>query len=253
MFYPSTSHDIFHSQQFLPLHPSSSSPSYEPETDLDDNTTNTKDNLYIHEKKYKTIADKIKVSSRTYFKHRNLIKKVKTNCINIYEKILNSCLHINQPLFTINTGKNKRKRDVLRYFKCDISKLRNYLLLNIPMKEIVSLFSDFQINDNAIIKGKKHKVMFLLNMTWKEFMLAIKNNVKEIVQGMENVIKITKKDFDIFFNYVLEINYSYDLRPSVDSLYANSLDKILNEGMKYKNEEELKRETNEFILMFNGF
>ena len=89
MFYPSTSHDIFHSQQFLPLHPSSSSPSYEPETDLDDNTTNTKDNLYIHEKKYKTIADKIKVSSRTYFKHRNLIKKVKTNCINIYEKILN--------------------------------------------------------------------------------------------------------------------------------------------------------------------
>ena len=36
--------------------------------------------LYIHEKKYKKIANKLRVSSRTYFKHRNLIKKVKKRC-----------------------------------------------------------------------------------------------------------------------------------------------------------------------------
>ena len=84
-----------------------------------------------------------------------MIKKVKTNCINIYEKLINSCLFIEQPLFSINYSRNKRKRDVLRYFKCDISKLRNYLLLQIPMRKIISLFSDFDFNSNSIDVKKK--------------------------------------------------------------------------------------------------
>lgn len=209
--------------------------------------------LYIHEKKYKKIANKLRVSSRTYFKHRNLIKKVKTNCINVYEKIINSCLFLNQPLFSLGNGKNKKKRDVLRYFKCDISKLRNYLLLNIPMYKIISLFSDFQLNDSIIKQNHRAKLNFLLNITWKDFMVYLKNDVKAITEGFEGLIKVSKKDFDIFFNYILEINYIYDLRPSVDTLYANSLDKILNSGIKSKNENQRKKELIDFIMNFKGF
>ena len=65
-------------------------------------------NLYITEKKYKKISDKLKISSRTYFKHRNLIKKVKTNCINVFEKLISNCLAIDQSIFTF-AGKNKKK------------------------------------------------------------------------------------------------------------------------------------------------
>ena len=36
------------------------------------------------------------------------------------------------------------------------------------------------------------------------------------------------------------INYVYDLRPNVDNLYANNLDKILNKNVKYLNEKERK-------------
>ena len=67
------------------------------------------DKLYIHEKKYKQCNDKLKISSRTYFKHRNLIKKVKTNCINIYEKLINSCLFIEQPFFQLIIQEIKEK------------------------------------------------------------------------------------------------------------------------------------------------
>ena len=219
-------------------------------TNLLSKNNSLEDKLYIHEKKYKQCNDKLKISSRTYFKHRNLIKKVKTNCINIYEKLINSCLFIEQPLFSINYSRNKRKRDVLRYFKCDISKLRNYLLLQIPMRKIISLFSDFDFNSNSIDVKKKNKLNLLLNMTWKEFMLHLRNDNKDITSGIEGLIKVDKKDFDIFFNYVLEINYSYDLRPSVDSLYANNLDKILSSNIKYTTENNLKNYTINCIKNF---
>jgi len=219
-------------------------------TELSQKNIPLNENLYIHEKKYKQYNDKLKISSRTYFKHRNLIKKVKTNCINIYEKLVNSCLLIEQPIFSINYSKNKRKRDVLRYFKCDISKLRNYLLLQIPMIKLISLFSDYEFTQNSIDVKKQNKLNLLLNMTWKEFMLHLRNDNKDITSGIEGLIKVNKKDFDIFFNYVLEINYSYDLRPSVDSLYANSLEKILSFNIQYTNDGNLKKNTINCIKEF---
>lgn len=210
------------------------------------------ENLYIHEKKYTKVADKLKVSSRTYFKHRNLIKKIKTNCINLYEKIINTCLK-KEWAFSLSNSRNKRKRDVLRYFKCDISKLRNFLLLEIPMKRLISLFSDFSFDESNMLESKEDKLNLLLNMTWKEYLLYIKNEVKIITEDMEPLMKISRKDFDIFFNYVLEINYSYDLRPNVDSLYAKSLEKILEYTVKPVSEEVCKKDLNNYIQSFNHF
>jgi hypothetical protein len=206
------------------------------EEEENSNKISNKGNLYITEKKYKKISDKLKITSRTYFKHRNLIKKVKTNCINIFEKLISNCLSIEQSIFSF--AKNKKKRDVLRYFKSDISKLRNFFLLKIKMKDLISLFCDFDFNlyKKYIISDKEYKLNFLLNLTWKEFLLYLKNNNQIITNEIENLIKINNKDFDIFFNYILEINYTYDLRPSVDSLYANNLEKIINKSVQLTNE-----------------
>ena len=214
------------------------------------NYSSSDHNMYIHEKKCKKVKNKIVMSSRTYFKHRNLIKKVKINCINIYETLLNSCLNIEKSVFSIGVPKKKKERDVLRYFKSDISKLRNNSLLSIPMIDLISLFCNFKFLDEYIIKKKREKLNFLLNITWKEFILYIKYNNREITHGIKDLIKISKKDFEIFFNYIININYVYDLRPNVDNLYANNLDKVLNKRVKYINEKE--REQN-FINIINNF
>jgi hypothetical protein len=220
------------------------------EEEENSNKISNKGNLYITEKKYKKISDKLKITSRTYFKHRNLIKKVKTNCINIFEKLISNCLSIEQSIFSF--AKNKKKRDVLRYFKSDISKLRNYFLLKIKMKDLISLFCDFDFSlyKKYIISDKEYKLNFLLNLTWKEFLLYLKNNNQIITNEIENLIKINNKDFDIFFNYILEINYTYDLRPSVDSLYANNLEKIINKSVQLNNEIQRQNDFFNFILNF---
>ena len=220
------------------------------EEEENSNKISNNGNLYITEKKYKKISDKLKITSRTYFKHRNLIKKVKTNCINIFEKLISNCLSIEQSIFSF--AKNKKKRDVLRYFKSDISKLRNYFLLKIKMKDLISLFCDFDFNlyKKYIISDKEYKLNFLLNLTWKEFLLYLKNNNQIITNEIENLIKINNKDFDIFFNYILEINYTYDLRPSVDSLYANNLEKIINKSVQLNNEIQRQNDFFNFILNY---
>ena len=106
------------------------------------------------------------------------------------------------------------------------------------MKKLISLFCDFDIEiyKNYIKKNSEFKFYFLLNLTWKEFLLYLKNDVKLITNGIENLIKINNKDFDIFFNYILEINYCYDLRPSVNNFYVNNLEKIVGETVERKNE-----------------
>ena len=214
------------------------------------NYSSSDHNMYIHEKKCKKVKNKIVMSSRTYFKHRNLIKKVKINCINIYEALLNSCLNIEKSVFSIGVPKKKKERDVLRYFKSDISKLRNNSLLSIPMIDLISLFCNFKFFDEYIIEKKREKLNFLLNITWKEFILYIKYNNREITHGIKDLIKISKKDFEIFFNYIININYVYDLRPNVDNLYINNLNKVLNKRVKYIKEKE--REQN-FLNMINNY
>ena len=218
----------------------------------DSNYSNSAHNMYVHEKKCKKVNNKIVMSSRTYFKHRNLIKKVKINCINIYEKLLNSCLNIEKSVFSIGVPKKKKERDVLRYFKSDISKLRNNLLLPIPMIDLISLFCTFKFLEEYILKHKKEKLNFLLNITWKELILYIKYN-SELTSGVKDLIKISKKEFDIFFNYIVDINYVYDLRPNVDNLYANNLDKILNKNVKYLNEKERNKNFLNIIDNYVGY
>ncbi len=217
------------------------------------NYSNSDHNLYVHEKKCKKVKNKIILSSRTYFKHRNLIKKVKINCINIYEKLLNSCLNVEKSIFNIGVPKKKKVRDVLRYFKSDISKYRNNLLLQIPMNDLISLFCNFAFLDEYIIREKKLKLNFLLNITWKEFILYLKNSNNELTIGVKDLIKISKKEFEIFFNYIVNINYAYDLRPNVDNLYANNLDKILNKRVIYIDEKEKKKDFLNIIENYKGF
>ena len=120
------------------------------------------------------------------------------------------------------------------------------------MKDLISLFCDFDFSlyKKYIISDKEYKLNFLLNLTWKEFLLYLKNNNQIITNEIENLIKINNKDFDIFFNYILEINYTYDLRPSVESLYANNLEKIINKSVQLNNEIQRQNDFFNFILNY---
>ena len=91
-----------------------------------------------------------------------------------------------------------------------------------------------------------------MNITWKELILYIKYN-SELTSGVKDLIKISKKEFDIFFNYIVDINYVYDLRPNVDNLYANNLDKILNKNVKYLNEKERNKNFLNIIDNYVGY
>ena len=91
-----------------------------------------------------------------------------------------------------------------------------------------------------------------MNITWKELILYIKYN-SELISGVKDLIKISKKEFDIFLNYIVDINYVYDLRPNVDNLYANNLDKILNKNVKYLNEKERKKNFLNIIDNYVGY
>ena len=120
------------------------------------------------------------------------------------------------------------------------------------MIDLISLFCNFKFLDEYILKYKKEKLNFLLNITWKEFILYIKYN-SELISGVKDLIKISKKEFDIFLNYIVDINYVYDLRPNVDNLYANNLDKILNKNVKYLNEKERNKNFLNIIDNYVGY
>ena len=45
----------------------------------------------------------------------------------------------------------------------------------------------------------------------------------------------------------------YDLRPNVDNLYANNLDKILNKNVKYLNEKERNKNFLNIIDNYVGY
>jgi hypothetical protein len=121
------------------------------------------------------------------------------------------------------------------------------------MNDLISLFCNFEFLDEYIIKDKKLKLNFLLNITWKEFILYLKNNNNEVTVGIKDLIKISKKEFEIFFNYIVNINYTYDLRPNVDNLYANNLDKILNKNVIFISEKEKKENFLKSIENYKGF
>ena len=120
------------------------------------------------------------------------------------------------------------------------------------MIDLISLFCTFKFLEEYILKHKKEKLNFLLNITWKELILYIKYN-SELISGVKDLIKISKKEFDIFFNYIVDINYVYDLRPNVDNLYANNLDKILNKNVKYLNEKERNKNFLNIIDNYVGY
>jgi hypothetical protein len=199
---------------------------------------------------------KSSASERNFFKDRNLIKKVKTNCINIYEKLIKSCL--TQPKsFSLYNIQNKLKREELRLFKSDISKVRNKSLLSVPMKVLINLFSDYDLDSMPVIKNKNNKFNYLMNITFYDLILHIKKQSTGLFKSNLNSLnkkgKIMPKDIKVYLEYINDTNYAYGVRSNVDNKYISNYNLIEGYKLNANEGEHIHQMVENFLGNFECF
>lgn len=187
---------------------------------------------------------------------RNLIKKVKTFCINTYLYLLQNCVE-DPKQFSLYNMKNKNKRQIFRVFKTDISKIRNYILLEIPMKAIIDKISSIPWTKIKCKPGKQNTFDYFANLTWKDLIYFCKrhsNNEAQYLSGPEKLVKkskflkrkLTFQDFNDYITYVEQAEYNYGNRVNVDKTYLKMYDTLY----EIYNENNLES-SNSFDNLFN--
>ena len=165
-----------------------------------------------HKKRERKTKKKKVVQSQKSFKYRNLIKKLKTHCIKIFEKIIKTCL-IYPNTFSLYNIKSKQARLFFRYFKSDISKQKNKILMNTQLKYLLSKF----IGNASFSKLKSKLEMnnlfnYLTNIKWKQFLLLFKYDPNNILLPyiVNNSVLINQNNLNILYDYI----YSEEECPS---------------------------------------
>jgi hypothetical protein len=204
-----------------------------------------KDNIII--KKDDSEKNRIKNNSNnkikktiTLNKERNIVKKVKTFCLNKYFIAIQSCIN-NPKIFSFYNIKNKKNRKIFRTFKSDISKTRNHTLLDISMKTILENFGHLDWQKVKIKQENINTFNFLKNMTWGELIKLIKNKNEIFYEKLENKfmdhyikkLKVVEKDFIVYFQYIKDIDYSYGNRVNVEQSYLRIYELIIEEGINF--------------------
>lgn len=198
-----------------------------------------------------------KVKNQSIPSERNLIKKVKTFCINAFLNIIQSCVD-NPKHFCLYNMKNKNKRKIFRLFKSDISKIRNFVLLDIPMRLILEKISTIIWRKVKVLDERIYTFNYFVNLTWREFILFCKCNSneegdcgagKDCSGNILNYIKfssssskqrknkkllkrkISRRDFDDYLKYVQNSEYNYGSRINADRAYLKIYD-VFQEKLK---------------------
>jgi hypothetical protein len=195
------------------------------------------------------------------FEGRNVIKKVKTHCLKIFYNILKECAELKEKVSTNFRLKIHEKKNIYKIFKSDISKYRNKLLLNLPMRKIVKTFSNININDSTKVKEGKHSLFnFLMNSRWIDLLYFVKRHNKDLMRAYPGNIskfsEITPKDVNEYLEYIKNGSNNYKDRINLDRNYLKLFEQIVNEGFKKQHEAELSNyllftnEVNEFIINF---
>ena len=144
-----------------------------------------------------------KAKSKQSFKYRNFIKKFKTHCIKMLEKLIKICL-ANPKTFSLYNLKEKQARFFFRYFKSDISRKKNSVLLNAPMNYLLERF----VGKEALnkLKVKKEKLClcnYITHINWKEFVLLIKYDPLNIISPYKKEFPLLNKtNVDIFLSNI---------------------------------------------------
>ncbi len=200
----------------------------------------------------KTKIQKIKkVKSKQSFKYRNFIKKFKTHCIKILEKLIKSCL-LNSKAFTLYNLKEKQARFFFRYFKSDISRKKNSVLLNAPMNYLLEQFLGKEaLTKLKVKKDKKCLFTYITHIKWKEFVLLIKYDPLNIISPYRKEFPLlTKKNVDIFFSNIYIDLKSIEITPkkNVNEEYLSFIKGIsLNENNNDVHNNSIKAQFNEYM------
>ena len=202
------------------------------------------------------------IQIQTSFIYRNLIKKLKTHCIKLYEKKLHSTLK-NPHKFTLYNLSSKKSRLLFRFFKSDISKHKNKILLETSMKVLLKNFiGDNSLNELICNSNKKHLFFQLMNMKWKYFLVFMKYNIENFTCGDIKDDFINKENLSILFDYIYNgnTNYTYKHKKSCNKQYFHFVKELENkeccntkQNNFNDNDVEQLKEFNKFIQDFHNF
>ena len=216
---------------------------------------------FISIKQNLSLSKKAINSSQKSFIYRNLIKKIKTRCIKHYEKSISKCI-INPQKFSFYNLEELNARTIFRFFKSDISKHKNRILLNTSMKTFLRKFIGKSNLINLNIKEThKHTFNMLNNITWKEFMCCLKYNIKTIIflpLDKDNIV-INKENFNIFFDYIdpTKEKYSYIKKKTWNKKYLHFIEQLEKDNTLINsndiNEIESNKSFQQFLFSFNTF
>ena len=181
----------------------------------------------------------------------NFIKKFKTHCIKILEKLIKSCL-LNSKAFTLYNLKEKQARFFFRYFKSDISRKKNSVLLNAPMNYLLEQFLGKEaLTKLKVKKDKKCLFTYITHIKWKEFVLLIKYDPLNIISPYRKEFPLlTKKNVDIFFSNIYIDLKSIEITPkkNVNEEYLSFIKGIsLNENNNNVHNNSIKAQFNEYM------
>jgi hypothetical protein len=158
---------------------------------------------------------------KNFFQMRNIIKKVKTHGMKFFTCCLANCADI--------TGDYKKtSKRVYKSFKSDICKSRNRYILDVPMYDIMSVFSNIDIE---ILKTMVKDIMrtsfnFLLNLSWGEFLECVRKQTKdiyELIYEIDSTIKLTPNDVKKYYDYIYQ-GIDYKQRSNNDDGYIELYD-----------------------------
>jgi hypothetical protein len=188
-------------------------------------------------------------NKKKFFEMRNVIKKVKTHGLKSFSKCLLSCMRSKNEIKSNWKLFNKKK--TYKLFKSDICKSRNRSILYQPMREIMRVFSNIDIDLSTfhVKESMTHVYHFMLNITWDEFLHYLKTDNQEInnlVGSSDNTLKVTSSDVRRYYEYINQ-GVDYKKRSNIDDEYVN-LYEGLNEIIKSEQDEK-----SQIDVFLNGF
>ena len=132
------------------------------------------------------------------YNEKFLVKKVKTRCFKIFFKLLNNCIHLN---VTRSKWKINEKKEVFKLFKSDVCKSRNREILKVSMRNLITIFSNVNMNEITIREDKKNKFKYLMNINWEDFLNYIKRGGNEFREDVWQD-EVSSSEISEYFKYI---------------------------------------------------
>lgn len=158
------------------------------------------------------------------YNEKFLVKKVKTRCFKIFFKLLNKCIHLK---VTRSEWKINDKKNIFKMFKSDVCKARNRDILKVSMRNLITIFSNVDMNEVTIKEDKKNKFNFMMNINWEEFLNYIKRGDREFREDVwQN--EVSSSEIEEYFKYIKSVT-KYKKR-YIDETYSNLYKYLVNKN-----------------------